>query len=68
MDEKTELPHEPRFHFDSAEADEILSEWGDLARECIGSLRQFSRERPLETLAIAVLAGTVLGAWLGRRR
>lgn len=63
-----ELPHEPRFRFDSEGADELLEEWAELGRECVGSFREFARERPLETFAIAVLAGTVLGAWLGRRR
>lgn len=63
-----EFPHEPRFRFDSVQADNLLEAWGEVGRECVRSLRMFARKNPMETVAIAVLAGTILGAWLGRRR
>jgi ElaB/YqjD/DUF883 family membrane-anchored ribosome-binding protein len=63
-----ELPHEPRFRFDSADLEELLSEWRALGRECLQSAEDYVQRNPAEALAIAFLAGTTLGALLGRRR
>jgi hypothetical protein len=62
-----ERPHEPRFRFESSDFDELLSEWRSLGRDCLESVEEFTRERPAESLAIALLAGAILGAYLGRR-
>lgn len=63
-----ELPHEPRFRFDSTEFEELLSEWRTVGRTCLTSAQEYARSHPTEALAIAFLAGTTLGALLGRRR
>jgi len=63
-----ELPHEPRFRFDSSELEEMVSEWRQLGRECLASAEEYVRKNPTEALAIAFLAGTTLGALLGGRR
>jgi ElaB/YqjD/DUF883 family membrane-anchored ribosome-binding protein len=63
-----ERPHEPRFRFDEVELGELFSEWRGFAREWLGRAEDYVRKNPAEALAIAFLAGTTLGALLGRRR
>lgn len=61
------LPHEPRFRLDGTELDALLSEWRALGRDCLESAGKYARERPVESLVIAFLVGTVLGTLVGRR-
>lgn len=61
------IPHQPRFRTEDLDAKALFSEWSGLFRECLDEAKEFSRKHPAESLAVAFLAGTVLGAILGRR-
>lgn len=61
------IPHEPRFRFDPADLESLLSEWRALGRDCLDTAEQYARQRPAESLVIAFLAGALLGALMGRR-
>ena len=61
------IPHQPRYRDEGIDAKVLLSEWSGLCRECLDEAKQFAREHPGESLAVAFLAGTLLGALLGRR-
>jgi len=61
------IPHQPRFRDESIDATKLLSEWSGLYRECLDEAKKFAREHPGESLAVAFLAGALLGAVLGRR-
>jgi len=61
------IPHQPRFTSEDLDAKTLFSEWSGLFRECLDEAKDFSRKHPGESLAVAFLAGTILGAILGRR-
>jgi len=63
-----ELPHEPRFRFDGTDLEDLLAEWRAFGRASLESAEEYIRKNPAEALAIAFLAGTTMGALLGRRR
>jgi ElaB/YqjD/DUF883 family membrane-anchored ribosome-binding protein len=67
MTETNDVPHEPRFRFDDTDLETLISEWRALGREGLASAKEFIREHPEESVAVAFLAGTFLGAFLGRR-
>jgi hypothetical protein len=62
------LPYEPRFRFEGTELEELLSEWRTLGRGYLEAAEDYIRKNPAQAAAIAFLAGTTLGALLGRRR
>ena len=61
------IPDQPRFRDEGMDVKALLSEWAGLCRECLDEAKEFAREHPGESLAVAFLAGTLLGALLGRR-
>jgi hypothetical protein len=67
MDAANDLPRRGRIRFEESTLEELLGEWRKLGRDCLQEVRGRIQDRPVETLAVAFLAGAVFGALFGRR-